>query len=129
MPQPSLRSLRLTLPWPPSVNKIWRVFGRRIILSESARKYHGTAGYAIIAALGHKPNPLIGRLAVYCVLNPPIALAAGGQVWDIANREKSLCDVLTKYRVWLDDSQIDALLLARGTPNATGSVDILINEC
>lgn len=48
--------------------------------------------------------------------------------WDIANREKILCDVLTKQRVWLDDSQIDFMMIMRAEPSIKGYVDVLIEE-
>ncbi len=114
----------LTMPWPPSVNRIWRAFGGRIILSLLARNYAMAAARALPA--GRVPTPLTGRLLVWLTMRPPVKLAKG-RVWDIANREKCLCDAMTKQRVWLDDSQIDTLVIQRGAPCDTGCVEVTIH--
>lgn len=114
----------LTLPWPPSVNRIWRGWKGRIILSAEARKFKRAAAAALPA--GRTPKPLEGRLLVWITLCAPLKLARGGQRWDIANREKLLCDVLTAQRVWHDDSQIDAMVILRGQPSGTGSAHVAI---
>ena len=117
-------SRNIVMPWPPSLNAIWRVFGGRVILSKSARQY-------INAAPKHLPagrvTPLRGRLCVWLTLHPPQKLASRGQHWDIANREKLLLDVLTKQRVWLDDSQVDCLVIQRGAPTARGAAVLQID--
>lgn len=115
---------QLTLPWPPSVNRIWRAFGGRVILSAPARQYTKAAARALPA--GKQPPPLTGRLLVWLTMNPPASLARGKQAWDIANREKCLCDAMTKQRVWLDDSQIDVMVIQRGQPDGAGSVEVTI---
>lgn len=118
---------KLTLPWPPSVNRIWRALGGRVILSAQARDYIKAAGNALPA--GRVPPPLTGRLWVWLTLHPPERSPRGkgpGASWDIANREKIVCDVLTKQRVWVDDSQIDVLVIQRGAPRGAGSVDVTI---
>lgn len=76
---------------------------------------------------GRVAPPLTGRLLVWLTMRPPIKLAKGGQSWDIANREKILCDVLTKQRVWLDDSQIDCMVIQRGEPSGAGRVEVAIH--
>lgn len=76
---------------------------------------------------GRVPPPFTGRLVVTLLLCPPANY--GKRKWDVANREKLLCDLLTKQRVWLDDEQIDLLLIVRGVAsNDKGYVDILIQE-
>ena len=115
----------LTMPWPPSVNRIWRAFGGRIILSKPAREYVQAAASAM--PKGRVAPPLTGRLLVWLTMHPPVKLAKGGQAWDVANREKILCDVLTKQRVWLDDSQIDCMVIQRGEPSGAGRVEVAIH--
>ena len=117
-----MRTVYLTLPWPPSVNRIWRAVGGRVVLSAAARRYHKAAAKALPTG---KVEPLRGRLYVTLVLHPPAKL---GAVWDVANREKCLCDVLTKQRVWLDDSQIDQLTIRRGAPYGKGRAVLIIVE-
>lgn len=115
----------LTMPWPPSVNRIWRAVGGRVILSKAARTYKARA--ARLLPTGRVPAPLTGRLLVWLTMHPPDKLTRSGKPWDIANREKLLCDALTHQRVWLDDSQIDALVILRGEPCAAGRVEVTIH--
>ena len=113
----------LTLPWPPSLNRIWRAVGGKILLSVIARKYKRAAAAAL--PVGRVPPPLTGRLLVWMTLHPPLKLA--GARWDIANREKLMIDTLTEQRVWLDDSQIDAMVILRGEPSGAGRVELTIH--
>lgn len=114
---------RLTLPWPPSLNRIWRAVGGKLLLSEAARSYKRAAAAAL--PVGRVPPPLTGRLLVWMTLHPPLKLANAR--WDIANREKLMIDCLTEQRVWLDDSQIDAMVILRGEPAGTGRVELTIH--
>lgn len=117
------RSLILRLPWPPSLNRIWRAVAGRTVLAKTAREYKVRAANALPTG---RVDPLRGRLAVTLSLCPPAALR--NKVHDIANREKLLCDTLTEQRVWLDDSQIDLMVIMRGQESPEGHVDILIQE-
>lgn len=97
--------------------------GGKILLSMIARKYKKAAAAAL--PVGRVPPPLTGRLLVWMTLHPPLKLA--GARWDIANREKLMIDCLTEQRVWLDDSQIDAMVILRGTPSGAGRVELTIH--
>lgn len=105
------------LPFPPSVNRIWRAVAGRVVLSKAATAWLKAAHNAMPA--GRVPAPLKGRLIVTITLHAPRKLQ--GKAWDVANREKILCDFLTKQRVWLDDSQIDSLHIIRGEPDPDGA--------
>ncbi|MFI2901407.1 RusA family crossover junction endodeoxyribonuclease [Klebsiella aerogenes] len=105
------------LPFPPSVNRIWRAVGGRIVLSAAARAWLKLAANAMPP--GRVPPPLTGRLRVTITLHAPRTLR--NKAWDCANREKILCDFLTKQRVWLDDSQIDELYIIRCEPDPAGA--------
>lgn len=115
------RSVSYRLPWPPSLNRIWRAVAGRIVLSKVARDWKVAAANAL--PTGHV-EPLRGRLAVWLQLSPPV----GARKLDVANREKLLCDTLTEQRVWLDDEQIDMLVIVRGKQCDKGYVDISITE-
>jgi crossover junction endodeoxyribonuclease RusA len=117
------KTVTLRLPFPPSLNRIWRAVAGRVVLSLLARDWLRAGGNVLPTG---RVEPLRGRLHVTLYLSPPPRVAAGA--WDIANREKLLCDLLTKQHVWLDDSQIDSMAILRGEPSADGYVDILINE-
>lgn len=120
-----MRSLTLRLPFPPSLNRIWRAVQGRVVLALVAREW--TAAAADVLPRG-RVEPFTGRLIVTLLLCPPASY--GKRKWDIANREKLLCDLLTKQRVWLDDEQIDALFIVRGAASTgKGYVDILVQEC
>ena len=120
-----MQTLTLRLPFPPSLNRIWRAVQGRVLLSAAAHEWMAAAVNAL--PRGRVPPPLAGRLAVTLTLAPPRSY--GGRRWDIANREKLLCDLLTKQRVWLDDSQIDTLLIMRAPATTDkGYVDILVQE-
>lgn len=116
-----MRTLNLTLPWPPSFNRIWRVFQGRILLSKAAREWKVAAANALPRG---RVEPLQGRLVVTMQLCAPTSV----KCYDIANREKIVADTLTEQRVWLDDEQVDVWLIMRGEPCAKGQVDILIKE-
>lgn len=118
-----MRTLEFTAPWPPSLNRIWRNYRGRVVLSAEGRAY--SAALANCLPPG-RVEPMTGRIVMYAWFHPPTSY--GRRAWDIANREKIFCDALTKQRIWLDDSQIDELHLARSTPVTNGSVDILIQE-
>lgn len=114
-----------TLPFPPSVNAIWRAVAARVVLSAQARAWLKAAHNAL--PTGRIAPPLRGRLEVAITLHAPAAM--GAKAWDIFNREKLLCDFLTKERVWLDDSQIDVGHVYRGAPDSgRGRVTIEIRE-
>ena len=104
------------LPWPPSVNRLWRSLGNRTVLSREGREYFKRA----LNSLPHGTfETLSGRLVVWVQLSAPTKRA-----YDIDNRVKATLDVLTHGRVWLDDSQIDELHVSRETPSAGGFVHV-----
>jgi crossover junction endodeoxyribonuclease RusA len=122
-PETARHALDLALPWPPSLNRIWRAINSRILLSKEARAFKKAAAGAL--PVGRVPAPLTGRLAVHILLCPPANQQDAK--WDIANREKLLCDALTQQRVWVDDSQIDWLSIARGPAFASGRAFVRID--
>lgn len=112
------------LPFPPSVNRIWRAFGGRLILSAAAREWKKLAVNALPSG---RVVPLHGRLHVMLVLHAPASLR--NKAWDVFNREKLLCDLLTAQRVWIDDSQIDHGEVIRGCiDDGPGFVEVIIEE-
>ena len=113
----------LTLPYPPSVNHLWRhvvIKGAvRTLLSAEGRKYR------VAAREGITGEPLTGRLAVRVIVYPP-----DRRKRDLDNVLKSL-DALSQEinkktgkvvfpGVWLDDSQIDILHVERGPVHREG---------
>lgn len=90
------------------MNRAYRAVAGRVLLSADGRAYALKVSNALPAG---RVTPLTGRLAVDVDLFPPATLA--GKKWDIANREKVLFDALTKCGVWVDDEQIDQIIIVR----------------
>ena len=98
--------ITLTLPFPPSVNRIWRSIGGRTILSAIGRKYR----QAVIQATQQQRSPQLGsaRLEVLMeVFQPDLRKR------DLDNLPKAVLDGLTHSHVYKDDSQIDCLAIIR----------------
>ncbi|MFM5319333.1 RusA family crossover junction endodeoxyribonuclease [Aeromonas caviae] len=122
---PKADSWTVTLPWPPSTNRIWRnvaVSGKpRTLLSEEGRRFRTTA--AQMCMLGGVNNrQLAGRLAVSMVACPPDRRAR-----DLDNVLKATLDALTHAGVWLDDSQIDLLSVERAQVVKGGELRVTIS--
>lgn len=118
-------SFTVTLPWPPSTNRIWRnvaVHGKpRTLLSEEGRRFRTSA--AQMCMLGGVNNrQLAGRLAVSMVACPPDRRAR-----DLDNVLKATLDALTHAGVWLDDSQIDLLSVERAQVVKGGELRVTIS--
>ena len=108
-------ALTLTLPVPPSSNHIWRRVGNMTLLSAEARRYRKAVKAQVIGELMlRRWQPLAGRLAVKLALYPKTAV-----IRDLDNVFKLVGDSLTASGVWLDDSQIDCLMIERFPPDKT----------
>ena len=121
---PKADSWTVTLPWPPSTNRIWRnvaVSGKpRTLLSQEGRVYRKAAADAcLVAKLAGKQIP--DRLALRLVVQAPDRRAR-----DLDNTVKAVQDALTHAGVWLDDSQIDRLLVERGPVVKGGMVSVTV---
>jgi crossover junction endodeoxyribonuclease RusA len=104
------RGLTLALPFPPSVNAMWRSFKGRAILSKAGREYREKVKQAFIKAIYPQPHPpLAGRLRVSVVAYPPDKRRR-----DLDNLFKGPLDAMAHAGVYVDDSQIDSLSIVRG---------------
>lgn len=121
--------LRITLPWPPSTNHIWRNYRGRMVLSAAGRAYHSLVMQAVM--LQRANVGLAGRLVVLLELHAPTHDAAGRRrtKWgDVANREKVLIDSLQGAGCFRNDEQIDDLRIVRREPVSGGAVVVTIQE-
>lgn len=117
--------MTITLPWPPSVNSVWRAFAQggrvRSILSKKGREYRDEGVKAVSGQ--YEGEPMQGRLSVTITLHAP-----SQRSYDIDNRVKVTADTLTRAGVWVDDSQIDELTVRRGEIRKPGEAVIEIRE-
>lgn len=106
--------INVVMPWPPSTNAIWRNVGKRTLLSKEARVYRNRAmGELLAQGAAHKK--IAGRVSVEVTLHPRNA-----QSFDIDNKLKALLDALTYSRVWLDDGQVDEIVVRRSAEQREG---------
>lgn len=107
----------LVLPYPPSANRYWRhptkgrLAGRHLI-SREGRAYRSHVGWLVQSG-----EPLTGRVHLRLTVCPP-----DRRKRDIDNVLKASLDALTHAGVWVDDSQIDRLLVTRGEVVKGGSL-------
>lgn len=97
--------MQLELPYPPSVNHLWRRVGHRTLLSRRGRAYRRQVHNLLVA---HRVQPLEGRLAVTVEVHPPDRRRR-----DLDNLQKGLFDAMQHAGIFLDDSQIDELHILR----------------
>ncbi len=110
------------LPWPPSVNHVWRRVGSKTLLSAEGRKYREAVWkHCLVVRIAGKR--LEGRLSVKILVNPPDRRRR-----DIDNLAKVPLDALTHAAVWIDDSQIDELYIRRDEIKKGGFITIQITE-
>jgi len=110
----------LELPYPPSVNHIWRRVGPRTVISREGRRYRKDV-CATLAAM--RVARMDGRLAVRVTVCPP-----DGRRRDLDNVQKSLLDALAHGGAYRDDSQIDRLEVERGPVTPGGKVLVEITQ-
>lgn len=112
----------ITLPYPPSVNRMWRNVNGRTILSEEGRAYRTDV---LAAVLTMRDRPCFeGRIAVSIV-----AYAPDNRRRDLDNVCKGLLDGMQHAGVYGDDSQIDRLTVERGNVDkAKPRVEVRITE-
>lgn len=99
----------LTLPYPPSLNTIWRRVGSKTLLSAAGRAYRLAVAQVVAQHKGAFGPPLPGRLRVTIHVHAPDKRRR-----DLDNLPKAINDALTHAGLWVDDSQIDRLLIERG---------------
>lgn len=125
MEMPKLpKALSIRLPFPPSMNSIWRaVPNRGMILSRAGRKYREDALWVISTQHGDQ-KPLTGRLEVVIEVFVP-----DRRKRDLSNIPKAVEDAITKAgTIWLDDEQIDDLRVVRREVTKPAEVIVHIRE-
>lgn len=120
-----MKTYKFVMPWPPTVNHYHQPVrmgrGVRIIKGKKAKEYAKLAA-SELDKLGMTGECLTERLSVSLKLNPPTL-----RKYDVDNRPKGVMDALTEAGFWLDDEQVDRLVLTKGEKIKGGSVDVMVS--
>nr|WP_278426593.1 RusA family crossover junction endodeoxyribonuclease [Pantoea dispersa] len=114
--------MKLTLPFPPSVNTYWRNTRKGVLISASGRSFRSNALADIMEQLRRAPEPITVNVAVSVILYPP-----DKRPRDLDNYLKAAFDSLTHAGVWVDDKQIKRLTVEWGPLTKRGKTEITIN--
>lgn len=115
--------MKLTLPFPPTVNTYWRNTSRGVLISASGRSFRSSAIASVYQQLKRKPKPIITDVQVNVILFPPSRIKR-----DLDNYQKALFDSLTHAGVWLDDSQIKRIIIEWGPVFKGGKSEVTISD-
>lgn len=108
----------LELPYPPSVNHLWRHYRNRTVLSREGREYRRAVRLALAT---RSVRPILGPLAVEIEVYPPDARRR-----DLDNLHKILLDSMGNGGAYFDDSQIDKLTITRRDKMPGGKVRVQV---
>jgi len=111
--------LELHLPYPPSVNTLWRRRGSRYYLSKRGKLFREAVRIAVLSM--HCPT-FTGEVAVEIDVAPPDRMRR-----DIDNIIKIILDSLQLAKVYHDDSQVASLSVKRvpRDPDTSGGFSIV----
>ena len=114
--------LDLHLPYPPSVNRAWRMVNGRMLLSRQGRAYRKEV-CALLGGNGPRKPPSGGRIALCMDAFPPDKRRR-----DLDNIQKPVLDALEHAGVYEDDSQIDLLITRRRQRTDGGRLHVRVEE-
>lgn len=120
--------MKLTLPFPPSVNTYWRAVNSgplkgRVLISDTGRTFRTNAVGMVLEQLRCIPKPFTEPVSVRVLLLPPNRARR-----DLDNFQKVLFDALTHAGVWKDDSQIHHMDVRWGPVIAGGRAEVEIRK-
>lgn len=107
----------MLLPYPPSVNRYYRKFRGRIVISPEGRFYR----WAVLAARPSIGGPVPGPVKVTICIFPPTRFGI-----DIDNAGKAICDSLEDVKIVENDREIAELLIVRGPKKPTPCVWVMV---
>ena len=117
-----MKDFTIAMPFPPSVNAMWRSFHGRTILSKRGREYRKFA-LAILENTNASEARITERVSVRITLQPPTE-----RKYDIDNFIKALFDALTHAHFWEDDEQVYHMEVFKGRKITGGLVTLHITE-
>ena len=117
-----MNTIKLSLPYPPTVNHYWGQLGSKKFLGKKGKEFRQEV---FIAVYNARQGALNGRLHMEVYLYPP-----DKRKRDVDNVLKPLLDALEHAGVYENDSQIDKLCITRKEVIAKGlcSVEISVIE-
>lgn len=115
------QSIEFRLPLPPSLNRYYRVFRGRWLVSKVGREYKEKVKELI------NKNGLDYGIDCRLKVSLEIAPSRSGE-WDIDNRLKALFDSLTEAGFWIDDKLVDELSIKKLPKYAMGEVYMTVEE-
>jgi crossover junction endodeoxyribonuclease RusA len=113
--------MKLTLPFPPSVNGYWRSTKQGMKISAFGRSFRINTFAAVVEQLKRAPQPITVDVEVNVVLYPPDKRRR-----DLDNYQKALFDSLTHAGIWGDDSQIKRFTVEWGELTKGGRAELTI---
>lgn len=115
---------RMYLPWPPSVNRIWRTTSKGIIyLTKAAKEYRQMVCYIVAASRLKDAFPKDSHLEMTMLAYPP-----DNRHRDIDNICKCVLDALEDASVYNNDSQIRILHLEMLEMRKGGMITVTLNR-
>ncbi len=113
--------IKLSLPYPPSINHYYIHASRCNVIGKKGIAYRNKVYYAVKAK--RLSEPLTCRLSV--TIN---AIMPDERKRDLDNIQKAVLDSLQNAGVYVDDCQIDELIVKRGPVQKPGRLKIEIRE-
>lgn len=107
------------MPYPPSVNRYWRYANGRAYVTAEGKQYKA----AVLQCVGRRPSPTPDRVCIVVDVYPPDRRAR-----DIDNLLKALLDALTNAGVWMDDEQVDRIVIERRDVVKGGALMVCISK-
>lgn len=115
------KSVSLLLPFPPSVNRMYRSFNGRSIKSKAYREWELAAGWAIKS---QKPKAIKGHYELQILLTPPDKRRR-----DLGNLEKAISDALQSSGVIENDHLCRSMIIAWGDgAKGTATVKVMAHD-
>lgn len=114
-------SVKLILPYPPTVNTYWRANGHRRFISKEGVAF--TKEVSLIVKNSKSKSFGDKRLAIQIMIHP-----RDKRRFDLDNLLKAILDALMKAGMYNDDSQIDYIEIARGEQVDGGKTVVYLYE-
>lgn len=113
------RRIVLDLPWPPSLNAIWRSGNRHVYRNPKYVRWINQAG---LLAKAYRYPTITGRFKAKIILNPPTKREI-----DVDNRVKVLLDLAEAIGLIENDKKCRLLIVSYGETIKGGSARLILS--